>query len=378
MTTVSQFEQTVPGGEIKGRSLWADAWARLRSNRAAVAGAIVLAIIGLASLFGPMLSPHDVGQVYRSYIKVPASTTAYPREAEIPDLLKTALRRSRADITSLDVDGDLVTLTLTAEREIDPRITRSVERNADFTNVQIIETSPDGLSLTMQMEVTRSYFLFGTDANGRDLLTRTLFGGRISLMIGLLATFVSLIIGVTYGATAGFIGGRVDSVMMRIVDVLYSIPFMFFVILLMVFFGRNIILMFVAVGAVEWLDMARIVRGQTLSIKRREFIEAAHACGVSTTAIIRRHIVPNTLGPVVVYMTLLVPKVILLESFLSFLGLGVQEPMTSWGVLISEGANNIVEAPWMLIFPATFLALTLFAFNFVGDGLRDALDPKDR
>ena len=379
MTTVSQFEQTAqPGQEIRGRSLWADAWTRLRSNRAAVAGAIVLAIIGIASVLGPILSPHDVGQVYRSYIKVPASTAAYPGESDIPELLRTALRRSRADITSLEVDGDLVTLTLASEREIDPRITRSIERNADFANVQIIQTSPDGLSLTMQMEVARQYFLFGTDANGRDLLTRTLFGGRISLMIGLLATFVSLIIGVTYGATAGFIGGRVDNVMMRIVDVLYSIPFMFFVILLMVFFGRNIVLMFIAVGAVEWLDMARIVRGQTLSIKRREFIEAAHACGVSTTAIIRRHIVPNTLGPVVVYMTLLVPKVILLESFLSFLGLGVQEPMTSWGVLISEGANNIVEAPWMLIFPATFLALTLFAFNFVGDGLRDALDPKDR
>ena len=228
------------------------------------------------------------------------------------------------------------------------------------------------------MEVARLYFLFGTDANGRDLLTRTLFGGRISLMIGLLATLVSLVIGVTYGATAGFVGGRTDNIMMRIVDVMYSIPFMFFVILLMVFFGRNIILMFVAVGAVEWLDMARIVRGQTLSIKQREYIEAARACGVSTAAVIRRHIVPNTLGPVVVYMTILVPKVILLESFLSFLGLGVQEPMTSWGVLISEGANNIVEAPWMLIFPAVLLALTLFSFNFVGDGLRDALDPKDR
>jgi oligopeptide transport system permease protein len=220
--------------------------------------------------------------------------------------------------------------------------------------------------------------LFGTDANGRDLLVRTLNGGQISLMVGLVATAVSLTIGVLYGATAGYLGGRVDSVMMRLVDVLYSLPFMFFVILLMVFFGRNIVLIFVAIGAVEWLDMARIVRGQTLSIKRKEFIEAARAGGVRPTSIIRRHIIPNTLGPVVVYMTLTVPKVILLESFLSFLGLGVQEPMTSWGVLISEGAANMESSWWMLVFPAGFLAVTLFSLNFIGDGIRDALDPKDR
>lgn len=219
---------------------------------------------------------------------------------------------------------------------------------------------------------------FGTDANGRDLMVRVFHGGRVSLMVGLVATFVSLVIGVAYGATAGYLGGRVDNVMMRFVDMLYSLPFMFFVILLMVFFGRHILLIFIAIGAVEWLDMARIVRGQTLSIKRKEFIEAAHAGGVNSYNIIRRHIIPNTLGPVVVYMTLTVPKVILLESFLSFLGLGVQEPMTSWGVLISEGASNMENAPWMLLFPAVFLAVTLFAMNFIGDGIRDALDPRDR
>jgi oligopeptide transport system permease protein len=219
---------------------------------------------------------------------------------------------------------------------------------------------------------------FGTDANGRDLFVRTLYGARVSLAVGLAATSVSLVIGVTYGAIAGYFGGRTDSIMMRLVDVMYSLPFLFFVILLMVFFGRHIVLIFIALGAVEWLTMARIVRGQTLSIKRREFVEAALAGGVSTAKIIRRHIIPNSIGPVIVYVTLTIPQVILIESFLSFLGLGVQEPYTSWGVLISEGAAQMESAPWMLIFPAIFLAATLFCFNFIGDGLRDALDPKDR
>jgi len=222
------------------------------------------------------------------------------------------------------------------------------------------------------------WHIFGTDAQGRDLLARVLVGLRMSLMVGVVATFVSLIIGVFWGAVAGFAGGRVDQLMMRVVDVLYSLPFIFFVIILMVVFGRNIILIFVAIGAVEWLTMARIVRGQTIALKGMEFVEAAHAAGVSHLSIIGRHIVPNVLGPVVVYVTLTIPVVILAESFLSFLGLGVQEPLTSLGNLISNGARDMEIAPWTLIFPALTMMITLFCFNFIGDGLRDAIDPRDR
>ncbi len=295
---MSAAADTAMPAEIRGRSLWADAWQRLKGNRAALAAAIVLGVMTLTVLIGRSLSPYAFDE---------------------PDY---------------SVDS----------------------RAPSLSNGHI----------------------FGLDANDRDLFVRTLYGGRISLLVGVVATAVSLLIGIAYGATAGYLGGRVDSVMMRIVDILYAMPFMFFVILLMVFFGRNIFLIFVAIGAINWLDMARIVRGQTLSLKRREFVEAAEAVGVSSFAIVRRHIVPNLLGLVVVYVTLTIPQVILVESFLSFLGLGVQEPMTSWGALVNEGAQQMESAPWMLLFPAVFLATTLFCFNFIGDGLRDALDPKDR
>ena len=217
----------------------------------------------------------------------------------------------------------------------------------------------------------------GTDGNGRDLLVRILHGGRLSLSIGLIATFVSVFIGVLYGTIAGFFGGKLDVFMMRIVEILYAMPYLIFVIILMVVFGRNIYFLFIAIGAVEWLTMARIVRGQTISMKEKEFIETSKALGQSNTLIIVKHIIPNLAGPIIVYITLMVPSVIILESFLSFLGLGVQEPLTSWGVLISEGSREMETAWWLLIFPGSFMVITLASLNFIGDGLRDAIDPKE-
>ena len=291
---------------VKGRSLGRDAWERLKRNRAAMAGIVVLALIALTAIFAPLLSSWRYDEL--NYDLITCAPTWWPQSAAC--------------------------------------------------------TAPG--------------HIFGTDAVGRDLFVRVLYGARMSLAVGLVATLVSLLIGVVYGATAGYLGGRVDDLMMRLVDILYSLPFIFFVIILMVVFDRNLILLFVAIGAVEWLTMARIVRGQAISLKQKEFIEAAQAAGVSGPGIVRRHIIPNAIGPVVVYVTLTVPGVILTESFLSFLGLGVQEPLTSWGVLISDGANQMQSAPWTLVFPSLFMAVTLFCFNFIGDGLRDALDPRDR
>ena len=215
---------------------------------------------------------------------------------------------------------------------------------------------------------------FGTDALGRDLFVRTMQGTRMTLLVAIVASLVSLVIGVTWGAVAGYVGGRVDAVMMRFVDTLYALPFIFFVILLMVAFERNFLLIFVAIGAINWLDMARIVRGQTLSLKERDFVAAARLTGVSTSQIIFRHIAPNLVGIVVVYVTLTIPQAILVESFLSFLGLGIQEPKTSLGALVNAGVNHMESASWLLLIPAALLALILLCFNFLGDALRDRFD----
>ena len=275
-----------------GASLWHDAWLRLKKNRAAVTGGMVLAIMVVLAILTPWIAP-------------------YAYEAQ---------------------------------------------------NLDLGATPPSA-----------AHWL-GTDIFGRDLLTQILYGGRISLAVGFIATAVALVIGVTWGAVAGYVGGRIDSVMMRFVDILYALPFMIFIILLMVVFGRNILLLFLAIGAVEWLTMARIMRTQVQSLRQQEFVEAAVSLGLPPSAIIFKHIIPNALGPIIVYTTLTIPSVMLLEAFLSFLGLGIQPPQTSWGLLISYGAETMEEYPWLLIFPGLALTITLFSLNFLGDGLRDALD----
>ena len=375
MTEAALLPVTAP---VVGRSLWADARTRLFRNRAALASMVVLALITLACLVGPALTGHSYDRVYPDYVRAPASLAAYPYPEQVVPAAERIAARARAKAEGTVVANGAVRLTLVSARPIDERLLAFFDRSDLFGPTKVLERLEEGRRLVVEAPIEHRTFLFGTDSNGRDLLTRTLVAGRVSLAIGLLATVVAILIGVVYGAVSGYAGGRVDTLMMRFVDILYALPFIFFVIMLVVFFGRNFVLMFIAVGAVEWLDMARIVRGQTLSIKRQEYVQAAEALGVPTSGILRRHVIPNTLGPVIVYMTLLVPKVILLESFLSFLGLGVQEPLTSWGVLIAEGAKNIQGAAYMLIFPSIFLIATLFALNFIGDGLRDALDPKDR
>ena len=268
--------------------------------------------------------------------------------------------RNRAALASLFVLGGIVLLCL-----LGPYVLPHAFDSADW----------DAMSLPPTL---KNAHFFGTDESGRDLLVRSLIGGRVSLMVGMLATLSSVSLGIAWGATAGFVGGRVDAFMMRIVDMMYAVPYLLIAILMVTILGRAFYLVVITITVFSWMDMARVVRGQTLALRSKEFIEAARAIGVPTRRIIVQHIVPNLLGVVVIYTTVTVPGVILTESVLSFLGLGIQEPMTSWGVLIHDGAIVMEVSPWMLLFPAAFLSITLYCFNYIGDGLRDALDPKDR
>ena len=268
--------------------------------------------------------------------------------------------RNRAAVLSLFLLGAIVLVCL-----LGPVLLPHAFDSADW----------DAMSLPPTLQ---NAHYFGTDESGRDLLVRSLIGGRVSLMVGLLATLSSVALGIAWGATAGFIGGRVDAFMMRVVDMMYAVPYLLIAILMVTILGRAFYLVVITITVFSWMDMARVVRGQTLALRSKEFIEAARAIGVPTRRIIFQHIVPNLLGVVVIYTTVTVPGVILTESVLSFLGLGIQEPMTSWGVLIHDGAIVMEVSPWMLLFPAAFLSVTLYCFNYIGDGLRDALDPKDR
>jgi oligopeptide transport system permease protein len=302
---------------VRGTSLWRDAWRRLLKNKLAVFGLVVVLLVTIASIIGPTVIQNVFGFT--------------------PDYIPTH----------------------------DDKLTRSFP---PFTG-------PDGKFSWLHP--------MGTDNAGRDQLARVLQGGQISLFVGILSTVVSLLIGVSYGAIAGYVGGRVDNLMMRIVDVLYSLPYIILVIVLLSLFRSQtprgqLTLLFIAIGSVSWLTMARIVRGQILSLKNQEFVLAARATGVSASRIIFRHLVPNTLGPVIVYATLTIPQIMLTEAFLSFLGFGVQAPLASWGTLAADGITNIAVFPWQLIFPGATMALTLFSLNFLGDGLRDALDPQMR
>jgi oligopeptide transport system permease protein len=377
MTDISVSQSASPG-EVAGRSLTQLAVMRFKRNKAAMAGCVMLFLIALFSFAGPLFVPHTYDQVFASYVTVPPSLSPRPDPESLQEVAEGVAKRARVDLQSLNVEDGTFTAVLSSSRKIDPRTVRYFDRSNEFKESTVTGQSEDGLTMTVTGKVDQVYFPFGTDTNGRDLLVRVMLGGQISIAVGLAASLVSLGIGVVYGATSGYLGGRIDNVMMRFVEILYSLPFVFLVVVLVVFFGRSVILIFVVIGAVQWLEMARIVRGQTLSLKRREFVGAAEALGLTDWQIIRRHIIPNTIGPVIVFVTVVVPQVILTESFLSFLGLGVQAPLASWGTLISEGTKNMQGAPWLLIFPAIFFVATLFALNFVGDGLRDALDPRDR
>lgn len=339
-------------------------WARLLRDPSGIASIGALLIVTLLCFGSIVWAPHPFDAVYPDYVAVPASVSAHPDRAELASGLATLAERARHQVT---LDAAAGTLSFGDDAGVDPRVLRYLDRSDMFAATGSATLRNDGRTLVVPVRVLHQHFLFGTDANGRDLLTRVLVAGRISLAVGALASVVALGIGVAYGAAAGYVGGRVDALMMRAVDVVYALPFIFLVIVLLVLFGRSLWLVFLAIGAVEWLDMARITRGQTLSLKRREFVLAAQALGESGARIVARHVIPNMAAPIVAYLALLVPRVILAESFLSFLGLGVQEPLTSWGILIADGARHVQGSVHLLVFPAAALAITVVSANRLGD-----------
>ncbi|MBV8641032.1 MAG: ABC transporter permease subunit [Verrucomicrobia bacterium] len=340
---------------VQGTSLWKDAWFRLKKNHVALFGLYTFCTIALLCLVVPFFTGYTYEQ------------TEISLKASAP--LEPIFSRSEARKVGEPKKSFIALSNLEDEFLERPQSDRKAIV-AKIASGEVYQEGRDTYQRSNQRHV------FGTDPLGRDLLTRVLVGGRISLAVGFAATLVSVCIGVLWGATAGFAGGKVDTVMMRFADILYALPFTVIVILLMVMFGRNFILLFVAIGAVEWLNMARIVRGQIISLKNQEFIEAAISLGLPSHRILFRHLIPNVIGSIIIYATLTVPNVMLLEAVLSFLGLGVQPPLSSWGVLIDEGSRTMETSIWLLVCPAIFFSLTLFSLNFLGDGLRDALDPK--